>query len=67
MSIEEFFDMMDTLRCIYYENTRLREENKKLKEESDARHKQIMNMARMSEEGLHNWINVILSGDIKLK
>lgn len=67
MDIEEFFDMMDALRCIYYENIRLRKENKELKEENDARHKQIMNMARMSEEGLHNWINAICNGDIKLK
>jgi len=67
MDIEEFFDMMDTLRCIYYENIRLREENKKLKEESDARHKQIMDMAKTSEEGLHKWINAIFNGDIKLK
>ena len=67
MDIEEFLDMMDALRCIYYENFRLREENKKLKEESNARHKQIMDMARMSEEGLHNWINAIIEGDIKLK
>lgn len=65
--IDEFFDIMDNLRCIYYENIRLKAEITKLKKESQERHNQIMEMARMSEEGLHNWINSILDGKIVIK
>lgn len=66
-SLEEFFDIMDALRCIYYENKELRKENKELKERLDANHKQIMRMAAMSEQGVKNWINAIMDGKIKLE
>lgn len=65
-NIEFFLDTMESLRSIYYENIRLRKENQELRERCEANHKQIMNMARMSEEGLHNWINAICKGDIKI-
>lgn len=64
--IEEFFDIMETLRVAYYENIKLRQENKELKERLDEHHKQIMRMAEMSEQGTRNWINAILEGKIKL-
>ena len=64
--IIEFFDVVNTLEGIYYENIRLRKENKELKERLDEHHKQIMRMARMSEQGTRNWINAILEGKIKL-
>lgn len=64
--IEEFFDIVDTLKVAYYENIRLRQENKELKERLDEHHKQIMRMANMSEQGTRNWINAILEGKIKL-
>lgn len=64
--IEEFFDIVDALKVAYYENIRLRQENKELKERLDEHHKQIMRMANMSEQGTRNWINAILEGKIKL-
>ena len=64
--IEEFFDIVDALKVAYYENMRLRQENKDLKERLDEHHKQIMRMAEMSEQGTRNWINAILEGKIKL-
>lgn len=64
--IEEFFDIVDALKVAYYENIRLRQENKELKERLDEHHKQIMRMAEMSEQGTRNWINAILEGKIKL-
>ena len=64
--IEEFFDIVDALKVAYYENIRLRQENKELKERLDEHHKQIMRMANMSEQGTKNWINAILEGKIKL-
>ena len=64
--IEEFFDIVDALKVAYYENIRLRQENKELKERLDDRHKQIMRMADMSEQGTRNWINAILEGKIKI-
>lgn len=64
--IEEFFDIVDALKVAYYENIRLRQENKELKERLDEHHKQIMRMASMSEQGTRNWINAILEGKIKL-
>lgn len=64
--IEEFFDIVDALKVAYYENIRLRQENKELKERLDEHHKQIMRMAEMSEQGTRNWINAILDGKIKL-
>jgi regulator of replication initiation timing len=64
--IDEFFDIMETLRVAYYENIQLRQENKELKERLDEHHKQIMRMAEMSEQGTRNWINAILEGKIKL-
>lgn len=64
--IEEFFDIVDALKVAYYENMRLRQENKELKERLDEHNKQIMEMAEMSEQGTKNWINAILEGKIKL-
>lgn len=64
--IIEFFDVVNALEGIYYENIRLRKENKELKERLDEHHKQIMRMASMSEQGTRNWINAILEGKIKL-
>lgn len=64
--IIEFFDVVNALEGIYYENIRLRKENKELKERLDEHHKQIMRMAEMSEQGTRNWINAILEGKIKL-
>ena len=64
--IIEFFDIVNALEGIYYENIRLRKENKELKERLDEHHKQIMRMASMSEQGTRNWINAILEGKIKL-
>jgi regulator of replication initiation timing len=64
--IIEFFDVVNDLEGIYYENIRLRKENKELKERLDEHHKQIMRMAEMSEQGTRNWINAILEGKIKL-
>lgn len=64
--IEEFFDIVDALKVAYYENIRLRQENKELKERLDEHNKQIMRMAEMSEQGTRNWINAILEGKIKL-
>lgn len=65
--IDEFFDIMDALKVAYYENIRLRKENKELKERLDEHHKQIMRMANMSEQGTRNWINAILEGKVKLQ
>ena len=65
--IEYFFDMMDNLRNIYYENLRLKAEIAKLKKENQERFEQIINMSKKSEEGLHNWINAILDGKIVIK
>ena len=67
VKIDEFFDIMDNLKAAYYENFRLRAEITKLKKESQERHDQIMEMARMSGEGLHNWIDAILEGKITIK
>ena len=64
--VEDFFIVIDNLRDAYYENIRLKEEIKNLKEEKERYHKQIMEMARTSEEGLHNWINAILDGKLKV-
>ena len=64
--IEEFFDIVDYLRCIYYENSRLKEENAKLRKESKDRLEQIMDMSRMSQEGVDNWVKAILDGKIKI-
>ena len=64
--IEEFFDIVDALKVAYYENIRLRQENKELKERLDKCHKQIMGMAAMSEQGTRNWIDAILEGKIKI-
>ena len=64
--IEDFFDIMDSLRSIYYENFRLKQENAKLREECQKRYEQIMDMSRMSQEGLNNWIQAMLDGKIKL-
>ena len=64
--IEDFFDIMDSLRSIYYENFRLKQENTKLREECQKRYEQIMDMSRMSQEGLNNWIQAMLDGKIKL-
>ncbi len=64
--IEEFFDIVDALKVAYYENMRLHQENKELKERLDEHNKQIMKMAEMSEQGTKNWINAILEGKIKL-
>jgi regulator of replication initiation timing len=64
--IIEFFDVVNDLEGIYYENIRLRKENKELKERLDEHHKQIMRMAEMSEQGTRNWINAIMDGKIKL-
>ena len=64
--ITEFFDVVNALEGIYYENIRLRKENKELKERLDEHHKQIMRMASMSEQGTRNWINAIMDGKIKL-
>lgn len=64
--ITEFFDVINALEEMYYENARLKAENKELKERLDEHHKQIMRMAAMSEQGTRNWINAILEGKIKL-
>ena len=64
--IEDFFDIMDSLRSIYYENFRLKQENTKLREECQKRYEQIMDMSRISQEGLNNWIQAMLDGKIKL-
>ena len=64
--IEDFFEIIETLRVAFYENIQLRQENKELKEKLEAHHKQIMRMAEMSEQGTRNWINAILDGKIKL-
>ena len=64
--IEDFFDVVDSLRYIYYENIRLKQENAKLKKESQERFEQIMNMSKMSQEGLDNWIKLICEGKIKI-
>lgn len=64
--IIEFFDVVNALEEMYYENARLKAENKDLKERLDEHHKQIMRMAEMSEQGTRNWINAILEGKIKL-
>ena len=64
--IIEFFDVVNALEGMYYENARLKEENKELKERLDEHHKRIMKMAEMSEQGTRNWINAILEGKIKL-
>ena len=65
--IEYFFDMIDNLRCIYYENIRLKQENIKLKKESKERFEQIMEMSKESQEGLDNWIKLILDEKIIIK
>jgi len=65
--VEDFLDMMDYLRSIYYENFRLKEEIAILKKENQERFDQIMKMSKMSEEGLHNWVNAILDGKIVIK
>jgi regulator of replication initiation timing len=64
--IIEFFDVINALEEIYYENARLKAENKDLKERLDEHHKQIMRMANMSEQGTRNWIDAILEGKIKI-
>lgn len=64
--IEDFFDVVDSLRYIYYENIRLKQENAKLKKESQERFEQIMKMSEMSQEGLDNWIKLICKGKIKI-
>lgn len=65
-SIEYFFDMMDNLRSVYYENFRLKQEVAKLKKESKERFEQIMDMSRKSQQGLDNWIGLLLEGKIKI-
>ena len=64
--VEEFFDIIDCLKSIYYENIRLKQENIKLRKESQERFEQIMDMNKKSQEGVNNWINLILDGKIKL-
>ena len=64
--ITEFFDVINALEEMYYENARLKAENKDLKERLDEHHKQIMRMANMSEQGVRNWIDAILEGKIKI-
>jgi SepF-like predicted cell division protein (DUF552 family) len=64
--IDEFFDVMDILRSAYYENIRLKQEVAKLKKESKERFEQIMDMSRKSQQGLDNWIKLLLEGKIKI-
>lgn len=64
--ITEFFDVINALQEMYYENARLKAENKELKERLDSEHKQIMKMTAMSEQGTRNLVNAILEGKIKL-
>lgn len=65
--ITEFFDVINALEEMYYENARLKDENKYLKERLDSEHKRIMEMAAMAEQGTRNWINAILEGKIELQ
>lgn len=65
--VEDFLDIMDYLRSIYYENLRLKEENAKLKKESKERFEQIMKMSDLSQRGINNWVNAILNGKIVIK
>lgn len=65
--ITEFFDVINVLEEMYYENARLKDENKYLKERLDSEHKRIMEMAAMAEQGTRNWINAILDGKIELQ
>ena len=64
--VEDFLDIMDYLRGIYYENFRLREENAKLRKVSQERFEQIMRMSRLSQQGLDNWMKAILEGKVKI-
>lgn len=64
--ITEFFDVINALQEMYYENARLKAENRELKERLDSEHKQIMKMTVMSEQGTRSLVNAILEGKIKI-
>lgn len=59
-----FVDLGYSIESLITENERLERENAKLKEENNKRYNMIMNMAKRSQEGVENFIKLIMKGDI---
>lgn len=64
--LNDFLGLADAIRELVYENEDLREENKRLKENNKKYFNQIMEGARLSQQGINDFVNTILKGEILL-
>ena len=64
--LNDFLGLADAIRELIYENEDLREENKRLKENNKKYFNQVMEEARLSQQGVNDFVNAILKGEIFL-
>lgn len=61
-----FVDLGYSIESLIAENEHLEEENAKLKKENKERFDMIMGMAKRSQEGVKDFIKLVMKGDISI-